>query len=353
MKPYLTYQQAEITIQKEKLRSKNEWYSFYKKNKGLVALPSNPYYFYKNNGWVNWNKFLGHGIKKEDRRKYTINKDFFKTWSSSMAYFLGFWWADGYMQSNKTGYHLIVSLAYKDKYILESFQGFLGSNSPIRIQTKKDKQYATLNVFSKTLIEDLILLGGKQNKSLDIDFPNVPAEYLADFIRGYFDGDGSIFMLKRNYVSTIVSSSKIFAEKLYKILTEKLKMPTDRKVRVRINKRLYNGSKNYTYVIQMCGRATLALGEYMYTPYAESNAQPKLIRKFNRFLELKRDFKPKQFLSYQQAKKYVHALGLKNWSEWIKWIKSGQRPQNLPAFPYGFYKDEFKGVKDWLGVVNG
>lgn len=39
-------------------------------------------------------------------------------------------------------------------------------------------------------------LGGKRNNSTSLAFPqHIPEKYLADFIRGYFDGDGSVHFI--------------------------------------------------------------------------------------------------------------------------------------------------------------
>jgi hypothetical protein len=45
------------------------------------------------------------------------------------------------------------------------------------------------------MCRDLIKLGCTPEKSLTLEFPNnttLPDEYLRDFIRGYFDGDGGV-----------------------------------------------------------------------------------------------------------------------------------------------------------------
>ena len=36
-------------------------------------------------------------------------------------------------------------------------------------------------------------MGGHPNKHATIKFPEVPKEFLFDFIRGFFDGDGSVW----------------------------------------------------------------------------------------------------------------------------------------------------------------
>ena len=40
---------------------------------------------------------------------------------------------------------------------------------------------------------------GIEGKRSNLTFPEVPKEYLSDFIRGYFDGGGSIMRLKGNH----------------------------------------------------------------------------------------------------------------------------------------------------------
>lgn len=42
-------------------------------------------------------------------------------------------------------------------------------------------------------------------------------------------------------------------------------------------------------------------------------------------------------------------MGLKSWEEWEAYCRSAQRPQDIPSTPDRAYKNEFKGMKDWLG----
>ena len=51
--------------------------------------------------------------------KYTINEDFFKTWSDDMAYILGFIWSDGCMHGGDD-YAISITQHKKDKYILKN-----------------------------------------------------------------------------------------------------------------------------------------------------------------------------------------------------------------------------------------
>ena len=84
------------------------------------------------------------------------------------------------------------------------------------------------NFTREKLTRDLSGLGVVPRKSLIVRFPNVPREHLPDFIRGVFDGDGSVYFeprsLKNPLRSKFVSSSKQFIEGLHMAL-ESLSMP--------------------------------------------------------------------------------------------------------------------------------
>jgi hypothetical protein len=58
----------------------------------------------------------------------------------------------------------------------------------------------------------------------------------------------------------------------------------------------------------------------------------------------------KVFRSFEQARKYIHSLGLKNQSEWNTYCKSGKKPQDIPSTPTRIYDKEWKGWGDWLGT---
>ena len=148
-----------------------------------------------------------------------------------MAYVLGFWFADGYMRKEKS-YRVVFSS--RDKDILLQIRHSLNSNHPLREYFhKKGKSWVwQLNFCSRHLYEGLLLRGGMRCKSHLIGFPNIPRNFLPDFIRGYFDGDGSVFYV--NYISTknhkprrelrsnFTSGSRQFLESLMNILCKKL-----------------------------------------------------------------------------------------------------------------------------------
>ena len=53
---------------------------------------------------------------------------------------------------------------------------------------------------------------------------------------------------------------------------------------------------------------------------------------------------------FQDAKKFVHGLELKSYSEWRAYYKSGNKPLDIPANPPQVYNKEWKSWGDWLGT---
>lgn len=52
-----------------------------------------------------------------------------------------------------------------------------------------------------------------------------------------------------------------------------------------------------------------------------------------------------RFLPYEEAKAFVYTLNLMNFKEWNAYSKSGKRPWNIPASPNVIYKN--KGWVSW------
>lgn len=164
-------------------------------------------------------------------RKYQLNENFFSSWSPTMAYVLGFWFADGYMKHIKS-YRVIFTSA--DLEHLRAINKAMQSNCPIVKYRRRGtlENCSTFTVHSKKLFSDLQNLGGFRKKSLTIEFPNIPDSLLADFIRGYFEGDGSVFFTsyyrtkdhkkQTEFRCNFTSGSPTFLNSLRDILTKYL-----------------------------------------------------------------------------------------------------------------------------------
>ena len=125
----------------------------------------------------------------------TLNHDFFKTWSSEMAYVLGFFAADGTMIRNSRGGHFI-EFHITDKELLIAIKKSMDSNHKISVRRKRSPKHKAgyrIQIGSKEMYNDLRALGMSSRKSLTLQMPSIPKEYFGDFIRGYFDGDGCVY----------------------------------------------------------------------------------------------------------------------------------------------------------------
>jgi len=58
----------------------------------------------------------------------------------------------------------------------------------------------------------------------------------------------------------------------------------------------------------------------------------------------------KVFWEFLKAREYVQKLKLSGKNEYAIWLKSGNRPQEIPTSPSSVYKNEWKGWGDWLGT---
>lgn len=143
---------------------------------------------------------------------FDINENFFSKWSPGMAYVLGLIATDGCVSRSGA-----VSLCINDKELLEKVKNIMGSAHTIKYYGHQEGLYS-LNFSRQKLCADLNRLGVYPNKSLTIRFPDVPDAFLIDFIRGVFDGDGSVFFEKRSpklpLRASFISSSKDFIETL-------------------------------------------------------------------------------------------------------------------------------------------
>jgi intein-encoded DNA endonuclease-like protein len=133
-------------------------------------------------------------------RKYKLNEDYFSVIDSEpKAYFLGLIYSDGCV--SKT--NLRLSLQENDEEILIKFLNEIKSDAKLYHISKRKtthKNQKLISISNIKMVNDLYNLGVTQKKSLSVNFPTneqVPEKYLSHFIRGVFDGDGSVFYYER------------------------------------------------------------------------------------------------------------------------------------------------------------
>ncbi len=201
---------------------------------------------------------------------FDINEGFFKKWSPNMAYVLGLLITDGNVSNNGT-----VSLCMNEKELIEKVAKAMGAEHKITL-SKHQKGLFIFHFARASMVKDLGALCVVPRKSMTVKFPLIPEPFLADFIRGVFDGDGSVFFnsSKKHPVQTkFVSSSKEFIEKLESEL-RKLGLPA-RKIYGQPTK---NG---ITHMFKYSHKDSEKLFAVMYKDIKNSLF---LARKYNKFL---------------------------------------------------------------------
>lgn len=179
--------------------------------------------------------------------------------SSEKAYWLGFLYADGHVDTYRN--KLNLTICEKDYSHLEKFRNFIQAKRHCTIRkhiTKLNgKEYINYKIScgSKHLKESLISLGCLPRKSLILSFPKLDIftdyNFVYDFIRGYVDGDGCLYFtptgkLNLEIIGTpefLTGIKQIFPDKFSDLLKDK--RWTDR------TKRIVSCGKNSQLVLDM------------------------------------------------------------------------------------------------------
>jgi len=117
---------------------------------------------------------------------------------------------------------LRLELKSTDVNHIKEFRNFLGSNHPIKYCIH-NKKYSScyIAIARKKIINDLVKNGCVQNKSkTGTLFPyKIGEDLYPDFIRGFFDGDGSLMLDKeRRIYSFSIYGHKDFLKEIQNIL---------------------------------------------------------------------------------------------------------------------------------------
>ena len=215
-----------------------------------------------------------HKIKSRGNKQGYPRDEFYfnKIDTEEKAYWLGFLYADGCVHSNN--YEISVNIT--DKEHIEKFKAAIKAfnHNITEIQDKRFQNAKTLYQFSirdKQLHQDLIKWGCIPQKSLLINkIPNIPRDYVSHFLRGYFDGDGSLHYLRgtNNYRISFVGT-KDFLNDIQKEL--------------QTNVSLQSNIAGKAYVLQIAGRRQIErILNYLYNNSKENN---RLNIKYQKYLD--------------------------------------------------------------------
>jgi len=143
-------------------------------------------------------KYLPEDMKREqaDYNTYTCDYHYFDNIDTQdKAYFLGLFYADGYNCQQKT--YIKLGFAEGDSPLLYKFKEAIGATHTIGIRTRENENHQdfyTMTICSPILCDALAKWGCVQNKTHILEhIPDIDPNLIRHFIRGYYDGDGSVW----------------------------------------------------------------------------------------------------------------------------------------------------------------
>lgn len=228
--------------------------------------------------------------------RYTLNENYFKNIDTERkAYLLGLLFADGFVGDEKHS-NIVLQLHKDDLYMLQQFAEEIQFTGNIR-ETKSSGGFSkngetnfSLNFSSKTMAEQLRNYGitvGRSERMTSL--PNIDSCLVRHFIRGYFDGDGSITKTVKtsyhklsngvkkyeypNYIFTIIGH-KEFLDCLAKEMNLELYKFKESK------------NKNMVYLTVRAKKEMPRIYDYLY-----KDSTIKLQRKYDKFNEIMGDIR--------------------------------------------------------------
>jgi hypothetical protein len=240
-----------------------------------------------------WRILKSNNVKartiSEARKKYTCTDNFFsKIDTEEKAYWLGVLFADGNISKNSSGNGQIFLSSIDEDWVTDFMKSINSTNKPREeVHRKFKKSIWKAQITSARMYEDLFSLGCTPKKTHTIRIPILKDDLIHHFIRGYFDGDGTVGVYKnlkksdwKILKSGFCSGSKEFIEDLLEIIPVK-------------NKTIKFSN---VYITQHSLKDTINLYHYMY-----KDATVFLNRKKEKFDEYFKTYKPrKRFNDYNR-----------------------------------------------------
>ncbi|MFH1225685.1 MAG: LAGLIDADG family homing endonuclease [bacterium] len=174
-----------------------------------------------------------------------------------MAYILGFICADGSLEDASYLRGKYLRIYNTDYYIINEIKHRLGSEHKIVPSSPKGKRKVLymLRIGSHEIFQDLSRLNIHPNKSLNMEIPIIPEKYFNSFLRGYFDGDGCIYIEKQknNLKIIFTSGSKSFLDDLSELISNYFSINPHR---------VFNSHRSYQ--LKYCQKDSLKIFRYIY-----------------------------------------------------------------------------------------
>ncbi len=301
----LDYDQAKKIISPFKIRSSVSWREFAKSDKMPPNVPANPDREYKNKGWKGWSDFLGNHVKVEFLEFSEAKNLVSELKISSVKDYI-----------NKREKFRLFQLPRKPNEVYKN--NFVGWDDFFGI---KVTHYSFLEARNKVHSFNLKSTNDWKryikSDNFDGKIPAKPNEYYIEFLN-WNDWIGIPFHWRKRWLDfydarELVRSKNLANENEWRDFVKSDQFPDD-----------LPKSPDKVY------QEWISIGDWLGT----GNVAPQ----------------KKNFLTFEDAKLIVRSLKIKNQRELKEFISSERRQSNFPSNPNSTYKDEWKGLGDFLGT---
>lgn len=229
-----------------------------------------------------------NGLKGKSNRQYYCDFNYFENIDAEdKAYFLGFIASDGCVYSgydNQQGM-IKVTIHSKDIDVLTKMKSYMKATNNIREIGKHNQ--VELKISSDKLFRDLQKLGVVERKSLTYTPIEIDDKLMRHFLRGFFDGDGTIHCEKKSkpHIPSSYAVGITCNKNTALFISNHLRTKDINVQQIKYEKRSDNKGKN-TYDL----RIYTILDMYNFLNYLYSDATVYMDRKYAMYLLYKQVF---------------------------------------------------------------
>jgi len=323
-KEYRSFKKAREFAQSLSLKNQKEWNNFCKSGNKPDDIPTDVYHVFKNKGWISWGDWLATGSIAQKNREYLTFEKARKFVQSLKLKNRNEW--EKFCKSGKKPENTpaMPNQVYKNKGWI-NMGDFLGTGTV----APKDRKYISFEKARK-IIQDNGVKSSKEwrkycnSKNKPNSIPTHPhIIYKNSGWKDWGDWFGTEYVAtqQREYLE-FEDARKIIHSKKFNSRTEWRNYLKDSKFPKNIPKAPEQYYKN---------KGWKSFGDWIGT----GTIQPQQIK----------------YRTFEEARKFVHALGLKNTQDWRKYCNSGKKPEDIPRSPYTVWKNKgWKGMGDWVGT---
>jgi hypothetical protein len=215
----------------------------------------------------------------EHCRVYSYNEDFFYQQSADLGYILGLIASDGCIARNSN--QIYIELQQSDVEILEAIRLTINLTRPVKkYTTSRGYDSAKIYIEDKKLKERLVtvfhLPSNKtyNHKEFLFPFDSLNHQYWKDYIRGYFDGDGSVKKTGSSLTFQIDGTNQQIIQDMQQIIFKELN--------ILCNITVMNGINIPKYRIYAYGKKAKQIFEWFY----DTESSLFLKRKKEKYIQL-------------------------------------------------------------------